>query len=234
MNNRWAWWLRGLPSVGRAHALFRARRHTMTSAERCRSLWDLCQGVIRRGVPGCFVECGVWRGGSAIVMGRALQRSKEARLLHLFDSFQGLPEPEEKDGHEAVVYSEGKRGGKLVPVAKCDASLDLVKDILFNQAGLDAARVRFHVGWFQDTVPAAGPTLGPIGVLRLDGDWYASTWVCLEHLYPLLSPGGVLILDDYYFWEGSQKATDEYRAQQGIKTPVVRVDATCGYWIKEA
>jgi len=121
----------------------------------------------------------------------------------------------------------------MVPIAKCDAGLDLVKENLFHRATLDADRVEFHVGWFQDTVPVAAENLGPIAVLRLDGDWYASTQVCLQHLYPLLSRGGILILDDYYYWEGCKKATDEYRQQHGITTPMVQVDSSCGYWIKE-
>jgi len=204
----------------------------MTSLERCLNLWALCQRVIDRKIPGVFVECGVWRGGSALIMGTILKRTGQQRLLHLFDSFQGLPEPGAEDGTEAVEYSDGKTEGRLIPVAKCDASLDLVKTALFRDGGLNAAAVRFHVGWFQDTLPIAARDLGPVAVLRLDGDWYASTQVCLEHLYPLLSPGGVLILDDYYCWEGCKKATDEYRARHGIATPLVQVDAACCYWIK--
>ena len=117
-------------------------------------------------------------------------------------------------------------------MAKCQAGLDEVKATLFDKAGLNPSGVEFHVGWFQDTVPISAAKLQSIAMLRLDGDWYASTQVCLEHLYPLLRPGGVIILDDYFCWEGCRKATDEYRAQHQITAPIVRIDADCCYWIR--
>jgi O-methyltransferase len=232
-DSRWNWFVRGLPSVRRAWTLYLARDYTMTSFVRCRTLWDLSCSVLSRNIPGAFVECGVWRGGSAGIMGRAIESSGKPRLLHLFDSFEGLPEPGPEDGNRAVEYSGGKGSGRLESVARCEASLDTVRSFLFNRLKLEPKQVQFHVGWFQNTIPPDSKQLGPIAVLRLDGDWYASTQVCLEHLYPLLSPGGVLILDDYNCWEGCKKATDEYRQAQQIDTPIVQLDADCSYWIKD-
>ncbi len=117
-------------------------------------------------------------------------------------------------------------------MAKCEAGLDEVKATLLDKAGLNSSGVEFHVGWFQDTVPISTTKLKSIALLRLAGDWYASTQVCLEHLYPRLSPGGVLVLDDYFRWEGCRKATDEYRTHHKITTPSTRIDADRGYWIK--
>ena len=225
--------MQGLPSPARAHALFTAAPYTMTQARRGRILWDLCRDVLRRGVPGCFIECGVWKGGSAAIMGLALRAAGETRPLHLFDSFEGLPEPSEKDGAAAIAYSGGKSSGALTAIQACEANVDEVRQMLTTRAGLPQAQLHFHVGWFQNTVPVAAPALGPIAVLRLDGDWYDSTRVCLEHLYPQLEPGGWLILDDYFCWEGCRKATDEYRAAHGITTPITQVDADSGYWRKE-
>jgi hypothetical protein len=231
-SSRWVWLLKGLPSFPRAHALFKAKRHTMTTTKRCNNLWDVCQKVVKQKIPGAFVECGVWRGGSAVIMGLAAKRHNPVRPLHLFDSFEGLPEPGAEDGARAAEYSEGKAGGRLVGIAKCDATLEYVRMALFEQARLSPANVFFHKGWFQDTLPADAKTIGNIAVLRLDGDWYESTKICLEYLYPLLSQNGVIILDDYFCWEGCRKATDEYRNQHGITDPIVRVDQDCVLWIK--
>jgi O-methyltransferase len=231
-SNRWVWALHGLPSLARAHTLFSARPYTMTSSQRCRDLWDVCHRVFARQVPGSLVECGVWRGGSAAIMGRAAQHAQERRHLHLFDSFEGLPEPDERDGEHAIAYSAGRRTGALTSISKCEASLEEVKKILLEKLGLPGELVTFHRGWFQHTVPIAAKALGPIAVLRLDGDWYESTAVCLEHLYPLLSHGGALILDDYSAWQGCRKATDEYRAAHGIHSTITRVDDSAVYWIK--
>jgi O-methyltransferase len=231
--SRWMWGLLGLPSLARAHALFSAKRYTMTMPERCRKLWDLCNDTFVRKVPGCLVECGVWRGGSAAIMGLAAQHAGERRQLHLFDSFEGLPEPGERDGAKAAAYSNGKSDGAMASIHQCEAGLAEVQDALLSRIRLPEELVTFHRGLFQDTVPSDAMSLGPIAVLRLDGDWYESTAICLKHLYPLLSPGGVLVLDDYFCWEGCRKATDEYRAEHGITAPIIRTDIEAVYWIKE-
>jgi hypothetical protein len=226
------WFLKGLPVLPRAHAMFAAKRHTMTTPQRCRVLWDVCGTVLRKNVPGVFVECGVWKGGSAAIMGLALRHSAQARVLHLFDSFEGLPQPGVQDGEAATVYSDGQVAGKLISIHKCEASLDEVRSYLIDQLHLPEKQVRFHVGWFQQTVPADAPQIGPIAALRLDGDWYESTRICLEHLYPLLSPGGALILDDYHCWAGCRKATDEFRAKHAITNPICLMDREAAYWLK--
>lgn len=165
-------------------------------------------------------------------MAMAIEDSGQARHLHLFDSFEGLPEPTEKDGEYAAVYSGGKNEGKLVTVNQCRAGLDVVQDLLFNKIKVSKERAHFHVGWFQNTIPIDAAKLGPIALLRLDGDWYDSTKVCLEHLYPLLSPGGILVMDDYFAWEGCKKATDEYRDQHQIRSPIHQIDLDAAYWVK--
>ena len=204
----------------------------MTTPERCRNLWDLCQTILTNKIPGSFVECGVWRGGSAATMALAMRHFGETRPLHLFDSFEGLPEPGDKDGDMAVAYSGGRSSGALDSIHQCEAGLGEVRQLLHQQLRLPEDQVHYHVGWFQNTVPADAPQLGTVAILRLDGDWYESTRVCLENLYPLLAPGGVLILDDYFCWEGCRKAADEYRAEHNIIAPIIQVDADCGYWRK--
>lgn len=231
-DSRWVWFLKGLPVLARANAMFRARRHTMTTPVRCRKLWDSCKYVLEENIPGSFVECGVWKGGSSAIMALAIENAGQERHLHLFDSFEGLPEPTEKDGESAAAYSGGRNEGKLVTVNQCRAGLDEVRHLILDIIKVPEKLAHFHVGWFQNTVAVDARQLGPIALLRLDGDWYDSTKICLEHLYPLLSPGGILIMDDYFAWEGCSKATDEYRGQQHITSPIQRIDVDAGFWVK--
>lgn len=232
LHSRWMWYLKGLPVLPRAAAMFKARRYTMTTPIRCRELWDSCQKVLNENVPGCFVECGVWKGGSSAIMALAIQHARQQRHLHLFDSFEGLPEPSEKDGETAAIYSGGRNQGKLATVNQCRAGLDEVRHLILDEIKMPPNLTHFHIGWFQNTVPVDAAQLGPIALLRLDGDWYESTKVCLEHLYPLLSPGGIIVLDDYFCWEGCSKATEEYRDKNKIVSPIRRIDMDAAFWVK--
>jgi O-methyltransferase len=226
------WFLKGLPVLPRAAAMFRARRYTMTTPTRCRRLWDSCKQVLDQNVPGCFVECGVWKGGSSAIMALAVQNAGQKRHLHLFDSFEGLPEPAAIDGEEAAAYSGGRNQGKLVTLDQCTAELDGVRHLILDEIKVPPKLAHFHVGWFQNTIPIDARQLGPIALLRLDGDWYESTKICLENLYPLLSSGGIIIMDDYWTWEGCRKATDEYREKHNINFLIQQIDGYAGFWIK--
>lgn len=166
------------------------------------------------------------------MMALAARSCGQNRTLHLFDSFEGLPEPTKIDGKTAADYSSGRDGGRLLSVGQCVAGLEEVKWFLLDEIKLDPSSVVFHQGWFQDTVPQAAPTLGPIALLRLDGDWFDSTLICLEHLYPLLQIGGIIVIDDYFAWEGCKKAVDQYRQQQGITNPMTRIDSDSVFWQK--
>jgi len=229
---RWA--LRGLPDIPLALTLHRISNHTMTRPERAKALWKLCRDTLGAEVPGDFVECGVWLGGSAGLMAVALgQFEKETpRKLHLFDSFEGLPAPGLEDGERAAEYWRSTEGSEHVMVHRCVAGADLVRSFLHGRLRIPRERVVFHEGWFHDTLPQLDADFGPIAILRLDGDWYDSTRICLEHLYDRLSPGGVVLLDDYFCWEGCRKATDEFRTQKSITEAIIRIDSDSGYWIK--
>lgn len=206
----------------------------MTTPVRCKKLWDICSNVLKAQVLGDFVECGVWRGGSAGIMAQVLMRSdfSNERKLHLFDSFEGLPEPTEADGEQAAEYSGGVNSGALKSVHQCEAGIEIVRELILQKIGFPRDRIKFHQGWFQETIPILGSQPEKIAVLRLDGDWYDSTKVCLDHLYDRVSVGGVIILDDYFAWEGCKKAADEFRSRRKIEDQLVRVDIDCAYWIK--
>lgn len=216
-------------------AIQRVKDHTMTSFEQLASLWQQVRYADRYRLDGNFVECGVWRGGCVGMMALAHLRSSTppARHLHLFDSFEGLPEPKaEADGKMAVEYAKDRAGGKLVSIGECVGTLEENRALLEQRLGYPRSLLHYHRGWFQHSVPERAPELGPIALLRLDGDWYESTKVCLEHLYPKVVKGGVVVIDDYGYWEGCRTAVDEFIQKQKDPILLSHVDFTCRYWIK--
>jgi hypothetical protein len=197
---------------------------TMTSYERIFALVVAVRYVAANAIPGDVVECGVWRGGSMQAVARTLVAAGAAdRELHLFDTFEGMPPPTEADrrirsGPTAEqMLAEQPRSGLVWAIA----SLEDVQAGM-AQTGYPEALVHYHPGRVQDTIPGDAPE--QIALLRLDTDWYESTKHELEHLYERLTPGGVLIIDDYDYWEGSRKAVDEFVAQTGARLLLVPID----------
>jgi len=202
--------------------------YTMVGLRRLVNAWDLVKRADTAGLPGAIVECGVYKGGSAGVMAAA----SPARTIWLFDSFKGLPEPTAPDGPKARAFAGGRSTGALRPIDQCVGPLDCVHELFFEVLGLERSRVEIRAGWFQETLPRACRDIGPIAVLRLDGDWYESTRVCLEHLHDLVVPGGFVIIDDYGYWEGCRCAVDEFLAlrRPDFQVKVIPVDACAVWW----
>ena len=124
-------------------------------------------------------------------------------------------------------------GDKLAAIGACVGDgAPTVRDFLTRQLGIDDNRLAFHIGWFQDTVPADAAEIGPVAILRLDGDWYESIRVCLHGLYDLLVPGGYLIIDDYGDFPGCRKAVDEFFAARGESPRLSHSDHCCVYMRK--
>lgn len=203
-----------------------ARPYTMTSPQRLAALIDAARHVAARGIAGDVVECGVWKGGSSIAAMRALLAAGDTtRDFYLYDTFEGMSEPTEHD-REA---GGGAAAADMLAVADKSevvwafAGLDEVRANV-ARAGYPAERVHFVQGKVEDTIPATIPER--IAILRLDTDWYESTAHELEHLYPRLVPGGVLIIDDYGHWEGARKAVDEYFARDAQPLLLNRIDYT--------
>lgn len=214
------------PELYRRASLPEPFERTMLSYERCRNAFTLARIADIRGLKGAIVECGVWKGGCSSAMLLAIQETGSGRHLWAFDSFEGLPRPTEKDGDWAFRKSD-EWGG-----AGCEATEADFRETLFGIAGLKDENVHIRKGWFKDTMPGAKREIGPIAILRLDGDWYDSVLVCLEHLYDLVVPGGYILIDDYGYWEGARKATDEFRAARGITSPLIQTDHEERYWMK--
>jgi hypothetical protein len=131
-------------------------------------------------------------------------------------------------------YARGRVTGALDTIDACTAPLEDNRALLEGEIGYPTELLTYHPGWFQATVPAAAPSLGPIALLRLDGDWYESTAVCLRHLYPLVPPGGVVVIDDYGHWEGARRAVDEFVASLDEPILLSHIDYTGRYWVRQA
>lgn len=197
----------------------------MTSPERVFALRSAVRYIVQNGIPGDIVECGVWKGGSMMAVARTLlELGDRTRVLHLFDTFEGMPAPTASDVDYAGEEAQERlhRSGKDANVWAI-APLEQVKRAVLS-VGYDPDKFRFVQGRVEDTIPGEAPSA--ISLLRLDTDWYESTRHELVHLFPRLSPGGVLIIDDYGHWQGARRATDEYLAQHRIKLLLNRIDYT--------
>jgi hypothetical protein len=195
---------------------------SMIGARRMQNVRSECERVIAAGVPGDFMETGVWRGGACIMMRAVLKAYDIAdRRVIAADSFAGLPPPTDGVAPDAGADFHTYKDF-AVPLAEVKAT--------FARYGLLDDQVVFLEGLFRDTLPTA--PVAKLALLRLDGDMYESTRDGLVNLYAKLSPGGTLIADDYYLFEAHRTAVDEYRAQHGIADPIVQIDRFGGYWIK--
>lgn len=195
--------------------------HTMIGLRRLDNLQFCVEDALAAKVPGDLIETGVWRGGACIFMRAILQAHNVTdRNVWVADSFQGLPPPNE----EKYPADKGDPHHLMLHLA---VSLETVK-ANFEQYNLLDDQVRFLKGWFKDTLPTA--PIEKIAVLRLDGDMYESTMDALTNLYPKVSPGGFVIIDDYGAVPSCKKAVTDFRRAQGINDPLWFVDWTGAYW----
>jgi len=202
----------------------RVRPFTMTSPERIAATCQAVDYVTKYGIPGDFVECGVWRGGNTMAAALSYLRAAVANLpaLYLFDTFEGMSAPTKVDRK----VQSGESAAALVERfdhVKAYAPIDDVRRNV-QSTGYPGDLIKFVRGKVEETIPAAAPA--QIAVLRLDTDWYESTKHELEHLFPRLSVGGVLIIDDYGDWAGARKAVDEYFAVNRTPMLLTRTDYT--------
>jgi hypothetical protein len=178
-----------------------------------RDLVHKVHGAVDAGVPGDLVECGVWRGGAAFLMAAVLaQRGDDSRRVWMFDSFEGLPAPRQVDGPAAHAYFENTDAPDYFD--NCQADLDEVRASA-RRLGV-ADRTEIVPGWFDDTLPRTRERIGPIAVLRLDCDWHDPVELCLETLYDQVSPGGFVIVDDYYTYDGCAVAVHEFLGRRAL------------------
>ncbi len=198
---------------------------TMIGPRRLTNIQSCVTEVLRADVPGDLLEAGVWRGGAVIFMRAVLEAyGDRSRLVWAADSFSGLPRPD-------APLAPADTGDVLFAFRELAVPLDVVQDN-FRRYGLLDDRVRFLKGWFRDTLPAA--PISRLAVLRIDGDLYESTMDALRALYPKLSIGGFVIIDDYGNLPGCRAAVEDYRRDLSIADPIEWVDWTAVFWRKLA
>jgi O-methyltransferase len=212
----------------------RCKAFTMTSIERLYSLYKSVEYLCAAGIPGDLAECGVWRGGSCMLMSLALLRQGDTtRRIFMFDTFDGHPRPDaEKDidiwGNRAVdEWQRREANGKIgewgfASIAETRANL--------MSTGYPEDRLVFVEGMVERTVPEDRSER--LALLRLDTDWYHSAQAALHHLYPKLVPGGVLIIDDYGHYKGQRQAVDAYFREIGCTPLLHRIDYSCRVMVK--
>jgi O-methyltransferase len=198
-----------------------AMAHTMIGWQRLLNLQSCIEQILAENVSGDLIETGVWRGGAIIFM-RAMLKAYDVRdrLVWGADSFQGLPAP------DPVRYA-ADAGDILHTCRELSISLDEVR-ANFEKYGLLDEQVRFLPGWFRETLPEA--PIEKLSLIRLDGDMYESTYVALQSLYPKLSRGGFLIVDDYGALPSCRQAVTDFRQAAGISEEIIPIDWTGVYW----
>ena len=197
--------------------------HTMVGEKRLENVRQLCERAIVEGIPGDFIETGVWRGGSCILMRAVLAAyAEQDRLVWCCDSFEGLPKP------DAERYP-ADAGDKHHIFAELAIPLEEVREN-FDRYGLLDDRTQFVKGLFRDTLHKLAAER--FAVIRLDGDMYESTIQALEALYPKLSAGGFAIIDDYGAVPACKTAVEDFRNREGITAPLQTIDWTGVWWQK--
>jgi O-methyltransferase len=224
------------------------KHNTMLPYEQLLSLYEQVAYCEKNNIPGCFIECGVWKAGASGMMALAnLQHSNERRQLYLFDAFDDICEPDTRYDSPDIIEEVNKAvkrasvptyTGELKPISGIydvwggHGTLGEAKQLLQEKIQYPENYITYVKGWFQDTVHEWAAKTGPIAILRLDGDWYESTKVCLEAFYPQLVKGGICIIDDYGYNTGCQKAVDEYLAANN-QYPLLNKIEVLRHWIKQ-
>ncbi len=202
------------------------RPYTMLSVRRLHSLYRLARAACAEGLPGSFVECGVAAGGSSALLAGVLARhGGPGRWIYSFDTFEGMPAPDQRDRHGDKTADDIGWGR-----GTCAAPMDSLLEAARATGGADA--VVPVKGLFGDTLPRLAPAIGPIALLHMDGDWYGSTMDILVNLYDQVVPGGLIQIDDYGFWQGCRDAVRDFTQARGLTLDVQAIDDT-GVWLRK-
>ncbi|QDU55350.1 TylF/MycF/NovP-related O-methyltransferase [Aeoliella mucimassa] len=191
--------------------------HSLIGSPGLEHTHDLAEQLVKQGVPGAFVECGVAQGGCAALIATVADSDPTERTCWFFDSFEGLPDPTSDD------FADGETGRHIRPLPKgsCLGTIEQVSGLLFDDFQLSRDKITLVKGWFQDTLEPTRDQIEAIALLRVDGDWYDSTKCCLEALFDQVSPGGQIIIDDYCSCYGAKRATDEFIANRDLQVKLL-------------
>jgi len=194
--------------------------------------YHLASELERSHIDGCFVECGVARGGCSALMAIIAGENHSGRKTWLFDSFEGLPEQTSEDEYqEPIIHKPKNKSASLVAPGYCLGTYNEVENLLFSKLNLRRNNIHMVAGWFQDTLPKNKYAVGDISFLRLDGDWYESTKCCLENLYDNVVSQGYIFIDDYSL-AGCQQAVDEFLDKKKANVELIFDNRGGCYFVK--
>ncbi len=219
------------------HALAEFAQVAYSTLPTLYNTYSLASECIKNNIPGDFVECGVAAGAQIGAMAYACKHHGSSKKIHLFDSFQGIPLAckfdTQQPGIGAITHSVDVQHLDDLLVSS-GITVHSMENVQLNMArwNIPAECLVFYKGWFQNTLPLRAHEISTISFLRLDGDLYESTKVCLEYLYPKISKGGYIVIDDYGSLDGCKKAVDEYLTLHNITPNIVQVPNGLGpvYW----
>jgi O-methyltransferase len=200
--------------------------HAYTMIPPTRYMNNLLLSDMIRPLPGDIVECGTWKGGMIAGFANYLGSDRE---YFLFDSFQGLPKAKDVDGIQALAWQNNVNS----PFYYNNCTADK-KDAEEAMKLSKAKNFHIHQGWFSETLHTYDPKLGGISLLHLDCDWYDSTMDCLNALYKYVLPGGIILVDDYFAWEGSSKAIHDFLSQNQLPSRIYQFRNDVCFIIKSA
>lgn len=196
---------------------------TLVSKKRYENFHNLALKISKENIEGTIVECGTYKCGLLASVTAALRELNDDRCVWGFDTFEGIPKSNPiHDGKNSA--GRGKNGDLL-------ATIDVARDS-FKQFKIDEKNIFLIKGLFQDTLKLHVESIGKIAILRLDGDWYESTKVCLDTLYDSVIDGGYIIIDDFGHWEGCRKAVNEFLKNRNIVVKFNKTDYTEVWWQK--
>lgn len=202
------------------------KEYSICSVAAMFALYKSIEYIVQNNIEGDFVECGVYKGGSAMFMAHTLQYFNEtSKKIYLYDTFEGMSSPTKEDISINGDYARDllSKGNKIANQVRCFSPIEEVTNNMESTA-YPKRNLIFVRGKVEDTIPEIVPN--KIALLRLDTDWYESTKHELEHLYPILSHNGVLIIDDYGYWDGVRYAVDEYLKNNSANVFLNRIDST--------
>lgn len=186
------------------------RAHTMVPEARLYSIFQLAKAICDQNIPGNFVECGVARGGTTLMLGLIIKKySKQERHHFGFDTFEGMPDPSVHDTQNGVQANETGWGS-----GTCSGNMETINQVA-TQLGVENL-ITLVPGYFEDTLAPWHNKVGKIAFLHLDADWYTSTMTILDTYYESVIPGGYLQFDDYGCWDGCKKAVDEFQLSYNL------------------
>jgi O-methyltransferase len=219
--------------------LVEVRGYTMVTYDGLFSLAGQVRYCEQTNLPGVYVETGCHRGGAAAIMAKAsLHYGGKPRPVHVFDSFEGLPQPDAEKDVDEWIPDEWKiplemHQGKMVATGSLAGASEEDVRTVFKKLGFPLDYLHTHKGWFCDTLPVIAPQLEHIAILRLDGDLYASTMDALTYLYPKVVVGGFVVIDDYNV-TGARNAVTDYLKGLSRVPYICRADGAVAYFIKQS